>query len=469
MELPQGYILIKEEDYLLMQRTIIQLQQQVNDLQQYNKELECQKNKNSSNSHKPPSTDGFKKQIKNNRQPSSKQQGAQPGHEGNTLTMADRPDKIIEHKVKGRCSCGLNLFHQDIIETLRRQVIDLPEKLFEIVEHHIEVKRCKCGKAHLGEEGRLIPIQYGERIKALATYCTQYMFLPYERTQEFFKDCFGVNISDGVLQSSNEKCYEQLAVTEQQIKEQIHNSPVMHNDETGMRGEKKLKWVHCSSTSLFTHYAIDEKRGREAIDRIGILPTYTGTSVHDRYSSYDDYACTHSICNAHLIRDLKSPYEDEGIHWAGQMIDLLISTKEKKDRNELTKQELKLISKTYDQIIYDGLEAEPPPEVPTRKKRGRIKKSKSLRLLEVCKNRKDQILRFAYDPLVPFDNNQAERDIRMVKLKQKISGCFRTKKGAEVFCRIRSYISTVRKNGYNVLESLKLALTGNPINFTNNY
>ncbi len=460
MQIPKGYILIKEEEYLSLFQQMIEMEQRIH-------ELESQTKKNSSNSHKPPSSDGLTKKIQNNREKSDRKQGAQNGHEGKTLQMTERPDRVEKLTVKGKCMCGRNLEGQQIINIQRRQEIDLVEKLTQVTEYQIEVRGCTCGAVHYGEEGRLVPIQYGERIKSMMVYLNQYGFMPYERLQEYFKDCFGLSVSDGVLVGANKRCFENLEETEVEIKEQVKASPVMHNDETGLRCEKKTKWVHTSSTEEYTYYSIHEKRGREAINDIGILPGYEGTSVHDRYSSYDEYGCDHSLCNAHLLRDLKGLVEDENKKWAKRMISLLVEAKEMKEAGEISKRTLKNLLHQYDLIVLYGMRKEPPLILPVKRKRGKLKKPKSLLLLEDFRIKKDQVLKFLLNPLVPFDNNLAERDLRMVKLKQKISGCFRTKAGARMFCRIRSYISTVRKQGYCVLPALQWAMAGNPINFSN--
>jgi len=457
MQLPKGYVILREEELLFMQQQMISLVERI-------KELEHQLKKDSSNSHKPPSSDSFRKPIQNNREKSNKSQGAQPGHKGTTLTMADTPDKIIFHPVGGKCDCGRELKNQLTINLQRSQVIDIPEKLKEITEHQIEVKQCKCGQIYYGKTMSMAPVQYGSRIKAMSVYMNNYGLLPYDRLQDFFFDCFDIEISDGVLVSANEKCYKNLEPIEQQIKDQLKSSPVIHNDETGMRCEKSLKWGHVSSNKDFTHYAFHDKRGVEAINDIDILPGYRGVSVHDRYSSYDSYLCDHALCNAHLLRDLKGLVEDDKT-WASQMIELLLKAKKYKETTRLSKKIREEIFSEYDKIVSTGLKSEPVLEENTVKKRGRKKKPDSLRLLETFSNRKDQILKFFVKPHVPFDNNLAERDLRMIKLKQKISGCFRTKTGAEIFCRIRSYISTIRKQGYNIIDSIQLAIDGNPINF----
>ena len=298
----------------------------------------------------------------------------------------------------------------------------------------------------------------------MSVYMNNYGLLPYDRLQDFFFDCFDIEISDGVLVGANEKCYVNLELVEQQIKDQLKSGSVVHNDETGLRCEERLNWGHVSSNKYYTHYGFHPKRGIKAINDINILPGYKGVSVHDRYSSYDNYSCEHGLCNSHLLRDLKGLVED-GKSWASQMISLLLKAKKYKETTILSKKIRTEIFSEYDRIVSFGFELEPVLEESTVKKRGRKKKTDSLRLLETFLNRKDQILKFFVKEYVPFDNNLAERDLRMIKLKQKISGCFRTKTGAEIFCRIRSYISTIRKQGYNVLNSIQLAIEGNPINF----
>ena len=427
------------------------------------KELEGMLRQYSGNSHKPPGSDGYRKEIKNNREKSSKSQGAQKGHEGKMLKMVGTPDKIVKHKVQGQCKCGNDLEQAQLLRTERRQVFDLPDKLMEVTEHRVEIRQCSCGAVHRAECKEKANVQYGGRIKSWAVYMNQYQFVPFERLQEMMGDCLGVSMSDGVLAASNEKCYEKLEKTEGQIKQALQESKVIHNDETGIRCKSKLHWIHSSSTGQYTHYGIQEKRGKEGIDAIGILPNYKGISVHDRWASYDNYACTHSFCNSHLLRELKWVKEEVGRAWAEKMITLLVHANNLKKENKLNATTISFVEEQYRQIIGQGSIEEPPLVIPAIKRRGRIKKPKSLKLLETFIDNKEQILRFVHIKDVPFDNNLAERDIRMVKLKQKISGCFRTSNGAQIFCRIRSYISTIRKQGYPVLDAIEMAIAGNPI------
>jgi transposase len=439
------------------------LLERIGQLENRIKELESQINKNSSNSSKPPSSDGYKKGIKNNREPSQNKPGAQDGHQGSTLQMVKTPDKIIQHKVQGTCACGQDLTTLSVVSIQRKQEFELPEKLIEVIEHQIEVKQCTCGKTHRAACEIKGITEYGKRFKALMVYLNQYQFLPFERLQEFCEDCLGQSISDGVLESSNQKCYNQLEQTEEIIKQELIKSAVIHNDETGIRCEGKTQWIHSTSTPALTHYSIQNKRGQQAMDAIGILPNYQHTSVHDRWASYENYPCKHSYCNAHLLRELKYLYEELNHKWALEMKKLLMQAHDYKKQNKLSSTTIQAIEKKYVQIVHDGFKQEPKPKIPDKPKRGRTPQSKSKRLLDVFANQSEKVLRFMFDKDVPFDNNLAERDLRMVKLKQKISGCFRSKNGAQVYCRIRSYISSTRKQGFLILDALQNALIGNPV------
>jgi transposase len=457
VEITATHVILSKEEFAALMRRIEQLEREV-------KELKAQLGKNSSNSSKPPSSDGYKKNIKNNRERSDKNQGAQKGHEGTTLQMVKMPDKTVQHTVEGTCcECGRDLKRAGLKNVQKRQVFDLPEKLIEVTEHRVEVRQCRCGMIHEASCNIKGNAQYGERLKALMVYMNQYQYLPFERLQEFSADCLGISMSDGVLSNSNLKCYENLEQTEIEIKEQIIQSEVIHNDETGIRCEKKTQWIHSSSTESHTHYSIQNKRGKEGIDAIGILPDFKGVSVHDRWGSYDDYACDHALCNAHILRDLKFLAEENGSQWADKMITLLVQANQYKKKGLLDENAVLAIEKQNRRIVREGLKQEPPPVEVITIKRGRKAKTKSLLLLEVFMHRSQQIWAFIYNEQVPFDNNLAERDLRMVKLKQKISGCFRSLNGAQVFCRIRTYISTAKKQGHSILFAIECALSGNPI------
>jgi len=448
--LPEGYVMIKQEDFLRIMARI--------------EELEGRLKKNSNNSSKPPSSDGSGKVIKNNREKSTRSQGAQTGHKGNGLTPYTVVDKEITLRAEGKCECGQDLSEGTRIHTKDIQLIDLPEKLMEVTEYHIESVQCRCGKIHKPLFPYAQRVQYGERVKSLLAYMNTMQQLPYDRLQELMRDIFGFPVSDGLIKSSIELCSDNLEKTMRQIKEQALKLPVAHADETGLRIEGRTSWVHDFSTAAHTVLIPHEKRGKEAMDAIGLLPVYDGTLMHDRWASYDNYQCGHALCNAHLMRDLKYLHEEMGRTWALELKTVLQQANENKLTTSSTLYEE--VRSGIENIVLKAIGLEEIDLKPAKKKRGKKKKGKALCLLDVFKDRLSEILKFLSNPEVPFDNNQAERDIRMVKLKQKISGCFRTMKGAMMFCRIRSYISTIKKQKMNVWESILAAVKGNPVDFS---
>jgi transposase len=453
---PKGYILLKEPEYLALLKQIEFLTERV-------KVLEARLNQNSNNSSKPPSTDGYKKEAKkNNRESSGRKPGAQQGHPGSGLVPFTQIDKTIECKVAGKCSCGADLDRQPSTNIEKRQVIDLPEKLYEVSEYHIEVKQCVCGQIHKAPCGYPQRVQYGERLKAFLVYMNAYQQIPCERLQELVSDIVGLSISDGLIQSSTERCSENMDQPLEQITEAVLKSGVLHADETGVRCEKKTSWLHSLSTMMFTLYYFHVKRGHEAMNDMGILPYYDGILVHDRWASYDKYDCSHALCNSHLLRELKYLHEEMNRAWAEKLKILLQRANERKTEGAITPHFRTRIRNQIEEIVCAALKKEPKP-VYEQGKRGKKPKGKAVCLLEVFRERLDDILRFMYVKDVPFDNNQAERDIRMMKLKQKISGCFRTKQGIANFCRIRSYISTVKKQNKNVWNAITQAIQGYPV------
>ncbi len=454
MDTPKGYV--KLADYEQLQEQLYQALKRI-------EELEAIIKKNSSNSSKPPSSDGFKKVIKNNREKSKRNPGAQPGHKGSGLSAFTEVDKSIECKVEGKCECGADLEKQKTVNTEKRQVIDLPEKSTEVKEYLVEVKECKCGKTHKALCNYSQRVQYGEKLKALFVYMNVYQQIPFERLQELAKDIFGLSVSDGVIQSSVEQCSQNMEKPLEEIKQSLLASEVIHADETGGRCEGKTGWIHNASNQRFTFYFFHQKRGNEAMDAMGILPYYEGTVIHDRLASYYKYNFRHGSCNSHLLRELKFMHEEMHRNWAEQLKLLLQKANDRKNEDRVTQHFRSRIRNTINDIVLKALRKEPMSEN-IKGKRGRKPKGKAIRLLEVFQNKLDHVLLFLERKEVPFDNNLAERDLRMMKLKQKISGGFRTKKGIEVFCRIRSYISTVKKQNKNVWEALTQAMLGQPVN-----
>lgn len=436
----------------------------INSLEEQIQELKEQINKDSHNSHKPPSSDPpYKKKKKNQKKKRGKKKpGGQKGHEGNTLKMVSNPDKTEICETHECSHCGKSLKKIKASSYENRQVFDLPEEIKMIVtEYQAEIKDCPhCGKHNRADfpPGVTHKTQYGKYIKTYAVYLNNYMLIPYNRLSELFDDLFNISLSAGTLVNINQKCGELLVKTEDKIKEEIIKSDVVHFDETGININGILHWIHTAGTSVYTHYYPHENRGCEAMNTIGILPFFNGTAVHDHWKSYFKYNCLHSLCNAHHIRELTFIYEEYNQKWAKRMIDFLLEVKsviEKTKRKKLNPELIKKFNSKYKRIIKAGLKANPPPKDRKEKKRGRKKKSKALNLLERLGNYDKCVLAFMYNFKVPFDNNQGERDLRMVKVKEKISCLFRSFDGAVTFCRIRSYISTVKKNCFNVIDAIK--------------
>jgi len=431
--------------------------------------LEGRLAKNSRNSHKPPSSDGFNKpQPKSLREKTGRKPGGQKGHKGYTLNMVDHPDNVIVHSIDKCRNCGCSLKDKTSCDVERRQLFDIPPIEIKVTEHQAEIKKCPhCNhhnKATFPQEVSA-PAQYGLRLKSIVAYLRAYQLLPYQRAAELLYDLFNINLSQGTIDNITEFCSDILQNPIKQIADRITESPIANFDETGCRVISKLYWLHVASNQKFTYIDIHPKRGKEAIDDINILPRFKGRAVHDSFKSYFKYDGLHGLCNAHHLRELKYLHEQEGQEWAKQMKDCLKDIKGRVDEakesaNHLPQHEIQQFEILYQLILEAGCYQHPPPERISKGKNtiGRPKKTKARNLLE----RLEETLAFMYDFDVPFDNNQAERDIRMTRVQQKISGTFRSEEGAKNFCRIRSYIATARKNSTNTIEAILDAFNGKP-------
>ena len=434
--------------------------------------LEGQLAKDSHNSNKPPSSDGLSKPApKSLRPPSQRPTGGQPGHPGHTLRMVEKPDRTVTHRVERCKACGqsLDTVHPDRIE--RRQVYDLPEPKLEITEHQGETKVCSCGCVNRAAFPPEVPapVQYGPRLKGTAVYLSQYQLLPFERTAEILRDLHGCeSFSQGTLANFHADCAARLEPVEAAILQQVAASPIAHFDETGVRAEGSLHWLHTVCTEVLTWYYAHKNRGAQAMNAAGVLPTFQGRAIHDFWKSYLKYDCPHGLCNAHLLRELIFLHEQHNQTWAQAMIDCLLAAKDAVTNARAAHiqalpntEKIALIAR-YNRIVTQGYAENPVQPPGGTKRRGPRKQSKALNLLDRFRDHSPSILAFLHDFAVPFDNNQAERDLRMMKVRQKISGTFRSLDALENFCRIRGYVSTARKNSLTALNALRRLFLGDP-------
>lgn len=423
---------------------------------------------NSHNSSWPSSRDKGrqKPKPKSLRPQTERQAGGQEGHEGHTLEFNPKPDFIEPHRPVHCEHCQAPLSEEIVASKVaKRQVFELPPLRYVTIEHQAETIICPCcGEATTGEFPADVtnPVQYGSQVKRLSVYLRNEQFIPYERERQLLADLFELPISTGSLQNFLETAAENVKPATEAIREAVKKAEVGHADETGFYINGKRCWLHTVSTSELTYYEPHQSRGKKATDAIGILPEFTGTLVHDNWATYFKYQLLlHALCNAHHLRELTALVENDQQQWAALMIVCLLSAKQlvaeayQAGKIELPVEQLQRIHQMYDAIVAFGLEENPlPDEHPPPVKRGRRKKTKARNLVERFDKQQEAILRFVHDFKVPFDNNLAERDIRMMKVQQKISGSFRSWEGAEQFCSLRTYISTIRKQGLNVWEAL---------------
>lgn len=414
---------------------------------------------NSSNSSKPPSSDPNRK--KKTRKKTGKKPGGQKGHKGSRLEKVDNPNVVEELKVDKR---RLPKGEYKEVGFESRQVFDIRISC-EVTEYRAEILEDQDGNQYVAEfpKGVTQSTQYGSGVKAHAVYMSQFQLLPYDRIRDYFADQMGMPLSAGSLFNFNQCAYVALESFETMARLKLIEAALAHADETGINVNGKRLWLHCFSTDLWTLLFPHEKRGTEAMDEFGILPDFKGILCHDHWKPYFTYACLHALCNAHHDRELTHAFEQDAQQWAKDMQKLLEEINQKvQDAGGVISDYLQKKYRTKYRDILNEAEKECPPPDTKRKKgqRGRIKKSKSRNLLERLRDYEDDVLRFMTSDIVPFTNNLGENDIRMTKVQQKVSGCFRSMEGARFFCRIRSYLITCRKHGISPTTALDLLFQG---------
>ncbi len=413
---------------------------------------------NSKNSSKPPASDPSRK--KGARKKSDKPPGGQTSHVGTTLRKVDNPDEI-EIITLDRSILPDGQYTEDGFEIRQVFDIDISRVVTEYQAQRLINEKGQCFTAPFPDKVTKA-VQYGDGIKAHAVYLSQYQLLPYKRIQGYFADQLGMPVSEGSLYNFNRQAYEALAVFERISKERLVASPCLHADETGININGKGHWLHSACNDQWTHFFSHAKRGTEAMNVINLLPRYHGILCHDHWKPYYKYDCTHSLCNAHHLRELTRAWEQDKQAWAHDMKRLLekMNIAVNQAGGVLTPLEAETWKVRYRELLNKAEIECPPPDKPTEVKRGRIKRSKARNLLERLIEFEDDVLRFMTNACVPFTNNAAENAIRMTKVHQKISGCFRSTEGAEIFCRVRGYLSTCRKQGMSAAQAMTLVFEG---------
>ena len=444
----------------------------IEQLQQRVTELEARLNQDSHNSHWPSSRDKGRQKKRSLRERSGKPPGGQPGHAGQTLKLVAEVDEVMVYRPSHCQHCGQSLEGVAAANCERRQVFDLPPLRMVVCEHRVESVCCPaCAGLTRGEFPAAVSaaVQYGVRVKALSVYLHQQHLLPFARLTQVLEELLGASPSPGAIALWLQEASELVAEPVEQIKVGLRQTAVIHCDETGLYIAGQRVWLHVAATPHLTCYEAHPKRGRRGVEVLGILPDFAGTAVHDSWSAYGSYACRHALCNVHHLRELTYLHEEWGQAWAAEFKHFLLAVKAQVERAKaqgattLPPDLRGTIDQRYQQLVEQALAATaPPPTGWPKGKRGRVKKTKARNLAERFDHQRSQILAFADDFAVPFDNNLVERDIRMVKVQQKISGCFRSWAGAQAACRLRTYLSTLHKQGHSAFAVLVSLFAGHP-------
>jgi len=445
---------------------VLSLEEQLRNSQAENLELKGRLALNSTNSGKPPSSDGLEKPAPRSlRAKTGRKPGGQPGHPGHTLKQVKTVDHTKIHPLQvctcGRCG-GVSLKDAPVLDYERRQVFDLPPMRLEVTEHQAEIKCCPISGLNVRAEfpaGVDAPAQYGPHFRGFMLYFSNEQLLPVDRLRKTCLDLFGQPLSLGTLTQTNARAYEALASVEAAIIRGLIQAPALHVDESGLRVAERLHWLHVASTVFLTFFGVHGNRGTEAMDALGILPFFRSWLIHDHWKAYYKYEALHALCNQHLLRELKFLFEQCGELWAAELSRFLLDWKvDPRTKEGLDEEVFKEARRHYKAIIGKGRAAHPR----RLHGQGRTKQDKATNLLDRLEDYDLCVLAFLVDPNVPFTNNQGEQDIRMIKVKQKISGSFRTLAGAQCFARIRSYLSTCRKQGFNLWDACFQVANGQP-------
>jgi len=429
-----------EKEIDTLKTEVNQLKKENESLKQENAKLRDIINKNSGNSSKPPSSDGFNK-IQNSREKTGKRPGGQPGHRGHVPQLYSNPTRTVELKTE-KCECGGRVKYSGEYKT--KQTVDISITA-DIIEYREYEGVCECCQRDIKNNAPVNDtITYGSNLKGLSAILTTEGCVSINRTQQIINELTGgiIDLSGGTIAKWNKELANRVAPAIDSIKENLLVSSVLHKDETGIRVDKTLHWFHVLGTSTHTLYCSHEKRGNAADREMDVLPSYGGILVHDHLKGLYDFTCTHAECNAHILRYLKAAVESKNREWAEDMIKLLLEAK--------SGETAEAVSRRYDEILEKGAKEFLKDETPDYN-------GEDMKLLRRMKQYKEEHLRFVTDQNVPFDNNQAERDLRMIKAKTKISGCFRGRDGGRIFAALKSYTSTLRKNGRNIFDGLKSA------------
>ena len=451
-------------------RFLFPLVEKVRQLTARVEELEARLSKDSHNSGKPPSSDGLAKRTRSLREASGKKPGGQAGHQGKTLKHARHVDIVVEHPLPRHCPCGASLNAAQAQAHERRQVFDIPVARYQVTEHRTYQLRCACGQVHQSHFPAEVSegVQYGPNVRALAVHLTHGQLLPVARSAQLITELFGLHLSPATVYACIDEASERLRPHVEHIAQALVTVPVAHADESGLRVAARLHWLHTVASRTLTWYGVHAKRGMLAIEAHGILPKRIAVLVRDCWKPYWQLDCVHALCNAHLLRELTFVHETARQRWPRRMMGLLKRANQRceaarqDDKGALSAWQIRRIRKDYERILTQA-QARNPRATRHHKHRGRVKQTLAFNLISRLREHADAVLRFVTDLRVPFTNNLGERAIRMPKVKQKISGCFRTLKGAQDFCIIRSYLDTMHKQGQNMFEVLRLTFIDRPL------